>query len=278
MTNGTSQGLFVIVAVVIFGIFIFISYLLFRDTLKPSLSTIFTDGLEQANCSFKKECPINVDSSREDGEYLYAKIRESNPKKNETEIWIQVEKLSDGTLSIDKSSTSDNNYTYGSPDMIGSLEIPDTIDGMKITNISKHGSGSFEDAEFSGSLKLPSSLNYIGESSFHSSMFTGELILPESITFVGEYAFYKSTFSGLLNLPNSLAVIGKSSFAYSIFSGELDVSHVNYIQDSAFSHSKIEKVIRGSVEMSDGSSEENISGINPHAIKLISGYYNGTNA
>ncbi|EGO2636706.1 hypothetical protein IET37_001017 [Enterococcus faecalis] len=47
MTNGTSQGLFVIIAIIIFGIFIAISYLLFRNTLQPSLSTIFNDSLEQ---------------------------------------------------------------------------------------------------------------------------------------------------------------------------------------------------------------------------------------
>lgn len=51
MTNGTSQGLFVVVAIVIFGIFILTSYLLFRDNLKPTLTNIFTDGVEQANCS-----------------------------------------------------------------------------------------------------------------------------------------------------------------------------------------------------------------------------------
>ncbi|EOH8749805.1 leucine-rich repeat protein [Enterococcus faecalis] len=49
MTNGTSQGLFVVVAIVIFGIFVLISYLLFKDNLKPTLANIFTDGLEQAN-------------------------------------------------------------------------------------------------------------------------------------------------------------------------------------------------------------------------------------
>jgi hypothetical protein len=48
MTEGASQGLFVIVAIVIFGIFVLISYVLFKDTLKPSLANIFTDGLEQA--------------------------------------------------------------------------------------------------------------------------------------------------------------------------------------------------------------------------------------
>ncbi|HGP0303506.1 MULTISPECIES: hypothetical protein [Enterococcus] len=48
MTNGASQGLFVVVAIVVFGSFVLISYLLFRDNLKPSLSGIFKDGLEQA--------------------------------------------------------------------------------------------------------------------------------------------------------------------------------------------------------------------------------------
>ncbi|MCW8790809.1 hypothetical protein [Enterococcus faecium] len=48
MTDGASQGLFVIVAIVIFGIFVLISYVLFRDTLQSSLANIFRDGLEQA--------------------------------------------------------------------------------------------------------------------------------------------------------------------------------------------------------------------------------------
>lgn len=51
MTNGTSQGLFVVVAIIIFGIFVLISFLLFKDNLKPTLANIFTDGLTQSNCT-----------------------------------------------------------------------------------------------------------------------------------------------------------------------------------------------------------------------------------
>ncbi|MFB5393761.1 hypothetical protein ACE4Y5_03605 [Enterococcus faecalis] len=51
MTNGTSQGLFAIIAIVIFGIFVFISYLLFKNNLNPTLANIFTDGLTQSNCT-----------------------------------------------------------------------------------------------------------------------------------------------------------------------------------------------------------------------------------
>ncbi|MDK4345566.1 hypothetical protein M1W04_13120 [Enterococcus faecium] len=49
MTDGASQGLFVIVAVVIFGIFVLISYILFRDNLKPSLAKIYCDSFTQVS-------------------------------------------------------------------------------------------------------------------------------------------------------------------------------------------------------------------------------------
>lgn len=49
MTEGSSQGLFVVVAVVIFGIFVGISYLLFRENLTPSLSKIFCDSFIQVS-------------------------------------------------------------------------------------------------------------------------------------------------------------------------------------------------------------------------------------
>ncbi|MFP7308863.1 hypothetical protein SFC81_14960, partial [Enterococcus faecalis] len=49
MTNGTSQGLFVVVTILIFSIFTLTSYLLFKDNLKSTLAYIFTDGFEQAD-------------------------------------------------------------------------------------------------------------------------------------------------------------------------------------------------------------------------------------
>ncbi|ELB19855.1 TPA: hypothetical protein QFR36_000559 [Enterococcus faecium] len=51
MTDGASQGLFVIVAVVIFGIFVLIAYILFRDTLRPQLEGIFSKATSDAGAS-----------------------------------------------------------------------------------------------------------------------------------------------------------------------------------------------------------------------------------
>ena len=48
MTDGTSQGLFIVVAIVIFGIFVVLAYLLFEDVLSPAITKIFTDATNQA--------------------------------------------------------------------------------------------------------------------------------------------------------------------------------------------------------------------------------------
>ena len=49
MTDGSSQGLFVVVAVVIFGIFVAIAYTIFEDNLRPALSSVFNIAIEQTN-------------------------------------------------------------------------------------------------------------------------------------------------------------------------------------------------------------------------------------
>ena len=48
MSDGTSQGLFIVVAIVIFGIFVVLAYILFEDTLSPALANMFTDASETA--------------------------------------------------------------------------------------------------------------------------------------------------------------------------------------------------------------------------------------
>ena len=49
MTDGTSQGLFIVVAIVIFGIFVVMAYILFEDTLSPAMASMFTEATEQAS-------------------------------------------------------------------------------------------------------------------------------------------------------------------------------------------------------------------------------------
>ena len=49
MTNGTSQGLFIVVAIVIFGIFVGLSYSLFGDNMGPALKDMFETSFGDEN-------------------------------------------------------------------------------------------------------------------------------------------------------------------------------------------------------------------------------------
>lgn len=54
MTDGTSQGLFIVVAIVIFGIFVVLAYILFEDTLSPAIQGLFSTATEQATNGLNK--------------------------------------------------------------------------------------------------------------------------------------------------------------------------------------------------------------------------------
>lgn len=110
MTNGTSQGLFTIIAIVIFGIFVFISYLLFKDNLNPTLANIFTDGLTQSNCTVSGQdessstCNPKFNNSFEITQYVDIGFVDNNAPFGTTsysEIW-SVKNPSTRTINIKK--------------------------------------------------------------------------------------------------------------------------------------------------------------------------------
>lgn len=53
MTDGTSQGLFIVVAIVIFGIFVVLAYLLFEDTLSPAIEGLFQTAVDEATANLE---------------------------------------------------------------------------------------------------------------------------------------------------------------------------------------------------------------------------------
>ena len=233
MTNGTSQGLFIVVAIIIFGIFTLTSYVLFKDNLKPTLANIFTNGFNQSTTALNNgiilENNINTDETNSTiyKNQLYVKIRDKNESKNESEIWVLLEELKDDTYAIKASGIDNTSPTYniqgysGSPSMTGELTLPNTINGKKITLIKENA---FAYSRFTGSLKLPDSLQSIGDKAFYISKFSGELILPDKLTSIGATAFIGSNFSGSLTLPDSLKSIGFYAFENSKFTGSLTLS------------------------------------------------------
>lgn len=281
MTNGTSQGLFIVVAIIIFGIFIAISYLLFRDTLKPSLSTIFTDSLEQAEGNLTRKT-LSPQYPKITEEQKYVKIRSENNGAGETEIWVEISQLEDGTLSIDKSSNYNGDYLYGNSKMTGTLVFPDKIHDIPVTKIKNNA---FQSTNLNGKIQFPKFLTEIGSSSFEKSAPTSvvfndglkvigdsifskayssfEINLPDSVEHIGNNAFSTvMMLRGELKLPENLKTIGRGAFANSNYSGELIIpENVESIESLAFPITKFSKVTiknpntkiaNNSIKMQDG--------------------------
>ena len=63
MPEGTSQGTFVLISVIIFGIFVILAYFLFQDQIKGMLTTMMgsTKSIVDKNL---KEATSNVSASR----------------------------------------------------------------------------------------------------------------------------------------------------------------------------------------------------------------------
>lgn len=80
MTDGTSQGLFIVVAIVIFGIFTLMAYILFEDTLSPALASMFTDGIEKTTKDIDKQ---KNEVSRIHDEFIPSSAIRINPENKE---------------------------------------------------------------------------------------------------------------------------------------------------------------------------------------------------
>lgn len=218
MTDGSSQGLFVIVAVVIFGIFVLISYILFRDTMKPSLSSIFTDGLEQAESNLNGE---EIDNSGDIVEHSDIKKGNFIFVEYSKDSYLAYQISGDGVSLVNTVSKTiidnwDGSDDYGilgvTPEPYsGSLNFPDKIDSYKIKGIgsSTNAYGIFENVKFTGNLKLPKYLERIEDRTFSRVDFRGTLEMPETLKYIGNFAFESSKFSEVID--NKTAQLGVMS-------------------------------------------------------------------
>lgn len=214
MTNGSSQGLFVIVAVVIFGIFVAISYIIFRGNLAPSMSSIFSDSISTAT-NFEQ-----IINKGEDEDYYYGFY----PLKNDNEgMYVEyfASKTEDKAYLFafyEKSKTGELvKYEHGEK-LKGHLELPDTIEGKKVVGLSvykgtQNANWSLSKAKIS-SVKLPRYLETIPEGLFNEATNLKSIVggIPESVTSIGNYAFNKTILEGELTIPANVESIGNYAF------------------------------------------------------------------
>lgn len=113
-------------------------------------------------------------------------------------------------------SVSDNEatITWFDPSVSGSVEIPQTLGGYKVTGIS---ADAFYKCNLITSVSFPDSLTSIGSSAFSGCTLLEEISLPYSITSIGSSAFSDCTLLEEISLPDSITSIASSAFDNTAF-------------------------------------------------------------
>lgn len=258
MTEGGSQGLFVVVAVIIFGIFVSIAYLLFDDTLKPALAGIFKDGIFQAEEKLDGKGTENlpggddslasvVDGVKENPttKEIYAMIRPSNEVNGESKVWVQMDlerdtegnnyySIKNSGLESPEESTA---FGSGNASMTGSLTIPEYVktNSGSLIPIKKISASAFKASKFDGDFIAPSILD-VGKDAFYNSKFTS--YSAEKLETAGENAFYTSTFKKgeVASEFNSYNIkeVGDSAFRGALFTGSFIANELNTVGNYSF--------------------------------------------
>lgn len=135
MTNGTSQGLLVIVAVIVFGIFVGITYLLFQEKLKVGLADIFDNSLGQAQKDLanekefkdmKGDFQMTIIPSKEFSEVSKPEIEEALKGSERLYNYLYSNQGSSsvaGEFSADRSSEYTQNISYSKDKREGQIVI-----------------------------------------------------------------------------------------------------------------------------------------------------------
>lgn len=215
METGSNKSLYTLIAVVVFGIFLSLSYYLYQDQLKSVLADV-----------------MNKSS-------LTTSIKLDNNGLIPTpEVFFTSTVLADGTCSI-------TNYTGLSKDVI----IPATINGVKVTTI---GSTAFYRKGLT-SLTLPYTLTRIDNGIEEGvGAFSGNnlaiVTIPDSVTYVGSDAFYGSNVKKLI-LGENVKTLASKCFKANLITDVVFNSKLEVIGDQVFrGNLLVNAILPGSVK------------------------------
>ena len=194
MDNASNKGLYTLIAVVVFGIFLSLSYFLFQDQMKGVIATV----LDKTSQSVDRK--------------LYSNLESTSPYFFGTVITAQ------GTLTITSYDTS------------GGLAIiiPSEINGIPVTAIA---TDAFKNKGLT-SVEIPNSVTSIGYAAFLNNQLTS-VVIPNSVTSIGNSAFYNNKLTSVV-IPNSVTSIGNSAFYNNKLTSVEIPNSVTSIGNSAF--------------------------------------------
>jgi hypothetical protein len=208
METGINKSLFTLIAVVIFGIFLSLSYWMFQDELKSVLGSVIDNTSEKTSMKIAEEFLVPTDSKY---------------------------------FSFDSNSGT---ITYFDISAGKDIIIPEFINGVKVTSI---GPKAFSDIQLN-SVYLPDTITFLGNESFwncglkeirlsnnleviSSSALAWnkltELELPESLTILGSGSL-RGNYLTTIRVPEGVTTLNDSVFSHNRFTSiELPKSFEN---------------------------------------------------
>lgn len=130
------------------------------------------------------------------------------------EPYLHIEKLTDGTVSIN-----------GSIIKSGSFAIPSVIDEIPVTKIGKRA---FQDSPITG-ITIPNSVTSIEDMAFFGCKNLQNVVIPEGVTSIGDYAFWDCSNLKIVTLPASITSISEAAF-----NSKLKMNYVRYTEGHKF--------------------------------------------
>ena len=109
------------------------------------------------------------------------------------------------------------------------LEIPESIDGKKVTVIGKEA---FSGCSGLKSISIPDSVTAIGERAFYRCRALRSISIPDGVTAIGEWAFYRCYTLKSISIPDSVTEIGENAFGGCWGLEQMTVESGNAVYDS----------------------------------------------
>lgn len=208
MESGSNKSLYTLIAIVVFGIFLSLSYFIYQDNLKSVLATVMNNTSQ------------SVDSK------LSSSLAATSP------IFFDTVTNPQGTLTITSYDTS------GGKDVV----IPSEINGVPVTTI---GSQAFLNAGLT-SITLPNTITKIEDAPVvYKGAFTGNnlgfLVIPDSVTYIGGHSFISAGITGLV-LGKNVETIASHAFCWNNFKDVIIPKSVKLIGSWTFNSSGLRTV------------------------------------
>lgn len=222
MDAGSNKSLFTLITVIIFGIFLSLSYWFFGTEFKGVLASVI-DGVKTGSIVRMEE---NLTIPNEESDFLF------EPSTGTILGYVGLRKNIIIPSEIDGVVVEH----IGDNAFYGGKQITDVVFPSSVKTI---GAGSFREQDLT-SLFLPDTIQSIGVDAFRSSNLVS-VILPTNLTILDERVFY-NTFITSIELPSTLkeirarALYGTPMTAINLPEG------ITFIGDSAFRYSKLQGI------------------------------------